>query len=98
MSEKKINKTVTITSKEDKPLELIPGRFTLEKKVSYSIEEVQKGKKFKIHFTSIPGVTGTHIGFLKLKTNYSEKPEITIKVKAKYKKRDPSRKKPNTKP
>ena len=87
-SENKITKTVTITAKEDKPLELKPNHFTLEKKVSYRIEEVQKGKAFNIHFTSIPGVTGKHYGFLKLKTNYPEKPEITIKVRVTHPKGD----------
>ena len=79
-----ITKTVTIIAKEDKPLELKPNHFTLKTKVSYRIEEVKKGQEFKIHFTRIPGFAGTHHGFLKLKTNYPEKPEISIKLTATY--------------
>jgi len=85
-SKKKITNSVTIIAKEDKPLELKPSDFNLEEKVAYRIEEVEAGKVFKIHFTSMPSPEGTYFGFLKLKTNYPEKPEINIKVKAKYQK------------
>ncbi len=98
VSGEKITKTVTIISKEDRPLELKPNRFSLEKKVSYYIEEVQKGKTFKIHFTSVPGLTGAYYGFLTLKTNYPEKPEIAINVRAKYQKAGLGKRRSDTKP
>ena len=81
-----ISRIVTITAKEEKALKLVPSDFNLSEKVTYNIEEVEPGKIFKIHFTSIPGIVGTHRGFLKLKTNYPDKPEINIQIRTKFKK------------
>lgn len=39
-------------------------------------------------FTSIPGPAGTYRGVLRLKTNYPEKPEITIPIRARFRKGD----------
>lgn len=83
---KVISRIVTITAKEEKALKLEPGHFNLSEKITYRIEEVELGKIFKVHFTSIPGLAGTHRGFLKLKTNYPEKPEINIQIRMKFKK------------
>jgi hypothetical protein len=80
-----ITKTVKLTAKKDRPLKLEPVDFNLSKKVTYKIEEVEAGKIFQIHFTSIPGHTERYHGFLKLKTNYPEKPEITIRIRALFK-------------
>ena len=80
-----ITKTVKIMAKEEKALKLVPGHFNLSEKVTYNIEEVEPGKIFKVHFSSIPGIVGTHRGFLKLKTNYPEKPEIKIQIRTKFK-------------
>jgi len=54
------------------------------KYVYLRIEEVEVGREFRIHFTSLPGPAGTYRGFLKLKTNYPERPEITIRIKARF--------------
>jgi hypothetical protein len=81
-----ITGTVRITAQENKPLKLEPSYFNLGKKVTYRIEEVEAGRKFKIHFTSIPGPAGAYRGVLKLKTNYPEKPEITIGVIGRFQK------------
>jgi hypothetical protein len=81
-----ITKTVKITAKEEKELKLVPSQFNLSEKVTYNIEEVEPGKIFKVHFSSIQGIVGTHRGFLQLKTNYPEKPEINIQIRTKFKK------------
>jgi len=54
--------------------------------VTYRIEEVEPGRIFRVHFTSIPGPSGNYRGILKLKTNYPEKPEITIRIMLNLKK------------
>jgi len=54
--------------------------------VTYRIEEVEPGRLFKVHFTSIPGPAETYRGVLKLKTNYPEKPEIIIPIRARFRK------------
>ncbi len=88
MADRKITKTVTVRAEQDKPLKLEPSHFNLTGKVKvidYRIEEVEAGREFRIHFTSIPGNVGIYRGFLKLKTNYPERPEIKIWIKAKFK-------------
>lgn len=76
-----VSKSVEIKAGLDRPLTLKPIGFSVGDRVSYRIEEVEKGKRFKIHFTSLPGPPQNYKGFLKLKTNYPEKPKITIKIR-----------------
>ncbi|NVM27094.1 MAG: hypothetical protein HWN70_14420 [Desulfobacterales bacterium] len=82
----KITRTVRVRAEGNKPLKLEPSRFDLSTRVTYRIEEVKAGREFKVHFTSIPGPAGTYRGVLKLKTNYPEKPEITIRIRARFQK------------
>jgi len=79
-------KTVNIRAEKERPLTLEPIHFDLNEKVSYRIEEVEAGKIFKIHFTTIPGSAEAYHGSLKLKTNYPEKPEINIPIWGRFKK------------
>lgn len=80
-----ITKTVNIRAGLEKPLSIEPMAFDLDKKVQYRIEPIQEGKNFRIVFTSIPGSVGTYRGSMQLKTNYSEKPVITIPIRGKFK-------------
>lgn len=80
-----ITKTIDIRGQPDKPLKLEPNHFDLENKVTYRIEEIETGRMYRIHFTSVPGPTIKYRGLLKLKTNYSEKPEITIGIRGRFK-------------
>jgi hypothetical protein len=48
------------------------------------VEEIEKGRRFKIRFISIPGPPQTYHGFLNLKTNYPEKPEINIRIRGRF--------------
>lgn len=76
-----LTKTVTIKAGLDKPLSLELHAFDLEEKVKYTLEEVQKGKEYRILFTNVPGVgPGTSRGTLTLKTNYPERPLVAIQV------------------
>ena len=71
-----MSRVVLIRGQLDEPLELTPIEFSLEGKVNYRVEELEQGRRFKIHFTNIPGPQKSYQGFLKLKTNYIETPEI----------------------
>jgi hypothetical protein len=62
----------------DKPLVLTPEEFTLSGKVTYSLSEIEKGKRYRVTFQNVPGETENYRGFLKLKTNFAEKPEVTL--------------------
>ena len=76
-----VTRILKVETDLDKPLELTPIHFNLDKKVTYTIEEVEKGKKFNINFTTAPSPPQAYRGFLKLKTNYPEKPELTIWIR-----------------
>ncbi|MBU2499648.1 MAG: DUF1573 domain-containing protein [Proteobacteria bacterium] len=64
----------------EKPLTLEASQFSLEGKVAYEIEEIEKGRRFKIHFTNLPGPAENYVGYLNLKTNYPEKPLINVRI------------------
>ncbi len=82
-----ITKIVEVKAGLERPLKLTPGQFNLAEKLTYTIKEIEKGRKFQIRFTSIPGPPETYNGFLKLTTNYPEKPEITLRIRGKIYKR-----------
>lgn len=83
---KVITRTVRVKAQLDKPLKLTPSQFNLAEKLSYTVEEIEEGRRFLIRFKTIPGPHQTYKGFLKLKTNYIEKPEITIRINGRIKK------------
>lgn len=82
--EEPITRAVKIEAGLEKPLIIATERFNLEDKVDYEIREIEKGRSYLIRFTSIPGNPGSFSGFLNLKTNYEEKPLITINIRAKF--------------
>ena len=91
-----VSRVVDIVAKLDKPLKITPEAFNLKEKMTYAIEEAEKERHFKIKFKSLPGTTGNVNGFLKLKTNYPQKPEVTIWVRGRFQKNNP--KAPTIKP
>jgi hypothetical protein len=80
----KASRGVEIKAGLDRPLTLRPEQFNLKEKVTYKIHEIEKGRRFRILFTTIPGQPGDYSGFLKLKTNYPEKPIITIMITGRF--------------
>lgn len=79
-AEDTVEKVVTIRAGHDMPLSLNPISFPLSDKVEYRIETVEKGRLFRVVFTNKSGISGWYNGLLKFKTNYPEKPVITIRV------------------
>ena len=79
-----VKKTVEVKGELDKPLKIEPLEFNLKNKLSYKIEAVKPGKLYQVHFTSIPNTGDSFQGILRLKTNYSEKPEITIYIRGRF--------------
>ncbi|VBB45918.1 conserved hypothetical protein [uncultured Desulfatiglans sp.] len=76
-----ISDSIDIEAAPDKPLTLTPANFSLEGKVAYRIEELEKGKKFRLHFTASSEAPERFGGFLLLKTNYAEMPQIVIQIR-----------------
>jgi hypothetical protein len=79
-----ITRTVDIKGELSKPLKLEPVDYTLDKKVRFNIEEVARGKHYRVTFTSIPNVGNYYQGLLKLRTSYIEKPELVIRVRGRF--------------
>jgi hypothetical protein len=75
---------VEVTAELDKPLLLKPGKSNLQDKITYAIEELEKGRRFRILFTNVPGPAETFRGYLNLQTNYVEKPLINISVSSRF--------------
>ena len=77
-SDVSITKEIEIGTGIDRTLIITPLRFTLPGKVTWSLKEIQKGKRFRVRLKSVPGASEDYRGFLTLKTNFPEKPELTI--------------------
>jgi hypothetical protein len=77
-----ITREVEIRAELPRPLTLTSIQFSLGGTLTYSIDEIEKGKRFKISFRNIPGQIGNFRGFLKLQTNYPEKPEVVVWISA----------------
>jgi hypothetical protein len=75
---------VLIITNLDKPLKIEPDGFTLEGKLNYSIETVETGKQYRVVFRNNPNITGIFNGELRLRTNYTEKPQIKIRVHSRF--------------
>lgn len=74
------SQAVEIKAGLEKPLKLTPGDFSLEGEVAYRVEELEKGRRFKVVFQDLPGGREEYRGYLNLKTNYPEKPLVNIKI------------------
>ena len=78
----KVSRTVSVRAGEERSLKLEESSFNLGTKVTYTIEEVESGRFFRLRFTTIPGPPGDYRGVLRLKTNYPERPQISIPIMA----------------
>ncbi len=86
-----MTRVVQIEAKLERPLELNPRNFTVSNYVDYEIKELQKGKKYMVQFKNKPGVAENYRGYLKIGTNYPEKPELTIWVRGRFLKKQAPR-------
>ncbi len=74
--------SIEITSGLEEPLELEPAESNLGGKLTYRLEELEKGRRFKVYFTNLPDAAGSFRGYLNFKTNYEEMPVINIRINA----------------
>ena len=75
---------LSINAGLDKPLIIEPVKSNLEGNINYALEEIEKGKRYKINFQNLPDSRGDFRGYLRLGTNYKEKPEITIRIHSRF--------------
>ena len=76
--------TVELRAEREKPLYIDPIAFDPDQKMSYRIETVEEGRNYRIHFKTKSVPPGNFHGFLKLKTNYEERPLIVIRIKGSF--------------
>jgi hypothetical protein len=46
--------------------------------VTYFLSEIERGKRYRVTFQNVTRKRENYRGFLKLKTNFAEKPDVTI--------------------
>jgi len=79
-----VTRTVDIKGDPAKSLKIEPLDFSLENRVKYAIEEISPGNHYRVSFTSIPNVSNYYHGALRLRTNYTEKPNLLIFVRGRF--------------
>jgi hypothetical protein len=80
-ADERVRREVEIRAELDRELDLQPLPFNLKEWVSFRLEEVEKGRRFKVILETVPGPAKNYRGHLRLKTNYPEKPELTIWIR-----------------
>lgn len=75
-----IKQTVNFTANEEQPLLIEVETSSLMNKVSYELKNIEKDKKFQLIVSNISQKADKYNGFITLKTNYANKPKITIRV------------------
>jgi hypothetical protein len=73
-----MTREVEIGTGLDRLLMLTPEQFTLSGKVTYFLSEIERGKRYRVTFQNVTRKRENYRGFLKLKTNFAEKPDVTI--------------------
>ncbi len=58
--------------------------FNIPEKVKYTIDEIIKGKTFKMTFSQNQKSDEAYSGLLILKTNYKDKPTLRILVRSRF--------------
>lgn len=82
-------RAVTIKAGLEKPLTLEAGEFTLEGKATYRLEEQEKGRAYLLHITNLPTPEPGFSGTLTLKTNYEERPTLSLRILGRFTKPKP---------
>ena len=73
-------KTVTITSQEEQPLEILETSSSLEDTIAYKLTTIEKGKSYSLEITTPSGLKEAFRGQIRLKTNSTKKPLIELAV------------------
>jgi len=79
-----VKTSVEIKGKKGRNLTLEPFHFDLQDKVVYTLEEIEPGTRYTVHFSNVQDLSGTSFGLLRLKTNYPEKPEVSIRIRCRF--------------
>lgn len=75
-----LTQTVDIKAKIERPLTLNPIKWNLEGLIDYRIETIKKDSDYRVVFSMKTEQPELFRGVLELKTNYTERPRIIIRV------------------
>ncbi len=75
---------VIIRGSENRPLVLEEKYFDLDDVVQYRLEMVEGNGFYRVTIKNLPKAKGNIRGYIKFKTNYAEKPEISIYVRGRF--------------
>jgi len=73
-----VQQLVTIQGHLDRPLVLESKELSLPERVAYELKTAEGGKIYHVILRNISRKADRYSGFLRLKTNYPEKPEIDV--------------------
>ncbi|MBN1625277.1 MAG: DUF1573 domain-containing protein [Deltaproteobacteria bacterium] len=79
-----LTESIIIEAQENTPLEIETLDYTLDDNVIFSMEEIERGRAYRLNFSNKPELSGVFSGQLRLKTNYPEQPEILIKIRGRF--------------
>lgn len=79
---------VTITSLDEEPLEITQITSTMDDKIKYKLETIEKGKVYNLEIMTSSGIKKSFLGYVLLKTNNQKVPEFKIMVTGKVDKKE----------
>jgi len=79
---------VTITSLDEQPLEITQINSTMDDKIKYELETIEKGKVYNLKIMTSSGIKKSFLGYVLLKTNNQKVPEFKIMVAGKVDKKE----------
>jgi hypothetical protein len=79
-----ITESVIISANTEKSLEIEPMQLNMPERITYETEVIEPGRIFKVNFKYTPLEGDNLNGALIIKTNYPERPSISIPVNARF--------------
>ncbi len=79
---------VTITSLDEEPLEITQITSTMDDKIKYKLETIEKGKVYSLEIMTSSGIQKSFLGYVLLKTNNQKVPEFKIMITGKVDKKE----------
>jgi hypothetical protein len=76
----KIENVVHLKGEKEAPLMVKLASVSIPDKVDVQLKETEKGRSYELRVKNKLQTQGTYIGHIRLTTNYSERPEIVVRI------------------
>jgi len=76
----KIQKVLRLTAAKEKPLVVKLASVSIPEKVGVELKEIEQGRTWELRVDNKTNQETRYAGLVKLTTNYSERPEIVIRI------------------